>query len=87
MTEVEYVKMSTKGQLVVPREIREEAGLKEGEKFVAFPIKGGVIFKRIKLPEIKFEEIAKEVREHFRKNKITKADVDEAVKWARNNRD
>jgi len=43
----EMVKMSAKGQLVVPQQIRQEEDLNEGDIFIPFAIKEGVLFKRI----------------------------------------
>ncbi|MBI4140880.1 hypothetical protein HY485_03525 [Candidatus Woesearchaeota archaeon] len=85
MTEVEIVKMSSKGQLVVPNSIREEEGFEIGDRFVPVPIEEGVLFKRIKIPNVKieFEKLAKELEHKFRKEKVTPRTVDEAVKWAR----
>ena len=81
----ELVKMSPKGQLVVPQEIREEENFCTGDRFVPFPVKGGVFFKKVKIPDVKveFKKLFKEIEKRFEKNKITTKDVDEAVKWAR----
>lgn len=83
--EEELVKMSEKGQLVVPRRIREKEGFKNSDRFVAIDVKGGVIFKKVDIPKIttEFEAIAREVEARFKKQKIKKKDVAEAVKWAR----
>lgn len=82
MTATELVKMSAKGQLVVPEALREKAGFREGDRFVAMPVKDGVLFRRIELRE-QFEQVSKEMREIFRKKNITPEDIDEAVQWAR----
>ena len=81
----ELAKMSPKGQLVVPQEIREEGNFCTGDRFVPFPVKGGVFFKKVKIPDVKveFKKLFKEIEKRFEKNKITTKDVDEAVKWAR----
>lgn len=85
MTEIELVKMSPKGQLVVPQMIRKDQHFKPSDRFVPFPVKGGILFKKIKMPNIKveFTSLAKEIEKQFRKQKVTEKDVDEAVKWAR----
>ncbi len=57
----EFVKMSPKGQLVVPQEIREKANFKPGDRFIAVKIEDGVLFKKIELPDIK--KIKKQVEE------------------------
>jgi len=83
--ETELVKMSPKGQLVVPKRIRELEKFKPSDRFVPFHVKGGVLFKRVKIPDIKaeFTSLAEEIEEKFKREKITEKDVDEAVKWAR----
>lgn len=83
--EIEFVKMSEKGQLVVPQNIREGMNLSPGERFVAFQLDEGILFKKIEIPEIKinFENLAKNIEKQFKKNKINKKDVKEAIKWAR----
>ena len=80
MTE-ELVKMSEKGQLVVPQEIRERVGLSPGERFVAFPVEKGVLFKRVEIPKVKldFESLAKEIQGQFGKHKVRKSDILRAV--------
>ncbi len=85
MEDLELVKMSPKGQLVVPKEIREMEGFKPTDRFVPFHVKGGVLFKKIKMPNVReeFTALAKEVEKQFRKAQITEKDVNEAVKWAR----
>ena len=85
--DTELVKMSSKGQLVVPRDIREEMGFSPSDRFISFPVKDGVMFKRVKMPDVKaeFNALAKEVQKQFKNKKITSKDVNEAVKWARKN--
>jgi bifunctional DNA-binding transcriptional regulator/antitoxin component of YhaV-PrlF toxin-antitoxin module len=83
--DIELVKMSGKGQLVVPQDIRETAHLMPGERFVAFPVQEGVLFKKVKIPKVKldFESLSREIQFQFKKNKIKKRDIKEAIKWAR----
>ena len=84
-TDIELVKMSGKGQLVVPQDIREMARLSPGERFVAFPVQEGVLFKRVDIPKVKldFKSLTKEIETQFKKSNIKKGDVKEAIKWAR----
>jgi bifunctional DNA-binding transcriptional regulator/antitoxin component of YhaV-PrlF toxin-antitoxin module len=77
---VEIVKMSAKGQLVVPQSVREELGLSTGERFVAVPIGRDVLFKRT---EFDLEALAQRTRRRFSRLGITKKDVAEAVRCAR----
>jgi AbrB family looped-hinge helix DNA binding protein len=83
--ETELVKMSSKGQLVVPQDIREKENFIEGDRFIAFEVKGGILFKKLKMPDPKkeFESLSKDIQKKFVKGNITESDVDEAVKWSR----
>ena len=83
--EIDLVKMSPKGQLVVPQEIREQEHFSPGDRFVPFPMKGGILFKKVKIPNVtaEFERLSKEIEKNFKKQKVTPKDVEQAVKWAR----
>lgn len=79
----DLVKMSPKGQLVVPKEIREKECFSPSDRFVAVGINGGVVFKRIDIPKTDFKSLTKDIGKHFKEINIKKKDVEEAVKWAR----
>ena len=83
--ETEIVKMSTKGQLVVPQEIRDNESFKSGDRFISFQVKDGVLFKKVEIPDVKaeFKKLSKEIEAQFKKQKVSRKDVSEAVKWAR----
>lgn len=83
--ETELVKMSPKGQLVVPQDIREAESFEPGDRFVAVQIKEGVLFKKIEIPKLKieFDKLSKEIELQFKKQNVKPADLKEAVKWAR----
>ncbi len=81
----DFVRMSGKGQLVVPQQVRDSANLSPGETFVAFSVKDGVLFRKVELPKVNadFDSLTKEIEAQFKKNKVTKKDLNEAVKWAK----
>ena len=83
--EEELVKMSPKGQLVVPKEIRLSERFKPSDRFVAFGIRGGVLFKKVAIPTVKaeFESLSREIAEQFKARNVKEKDVGEAIKWAR----
>lgn len=80
--QTELVKMSPKGQLVVPQEIRETEDFKPGDRFVPLAIKEGVLFKKVEIPDVKleFEKLSEEIQAQFKKQKDKEKDVEEAVK-------
>lgn len=63
MTEVELIKMSSRGQIVIPQEVRNKMKLKEGDAFAATGSGDTLLLKRVKMPSK--EEIVKK----FRKSK------------------
>mgnify|MGYP001577278172 CR=1 FL=1 len=81
----ELVKMSPKGQLVVPKDIRDKEKFKPSDRFIAVGVKNGILFKKINMPKVKieFEALSKEISKQFKRDNIKKSDVDEAVKWIR----
>ena len=83
--ETDLVKMSPKGQLVVPQDIRIEEGFAAGDRFVPFAVKGGILFKKVELPNLnaKFQKLSQEIEKQFKKQKVTSQDLSEAITWAR----
>ncbi len=80
----DVVKMSKKGQLVVPKGIREKENLEPSDKFIAIPIKDGVIFKRINIDLKKeYKELKEKLRQRFEEEEISEDIVEKAVEWAR----
>ena len=56
---VKTVKVSDKGQIAIPREVREEAGIKKGDDLILIHEKGKIMLEKV-------EEISKEVKEDFK---------------------
>ena len=71
--ETDLVKMSPKGQLVVPQEIRLEEGFATGDRFVPFPVKGGILFKKVEIPDVKaeFHKLSLEIEKQLKNQKVT----------------
>jgi bifunctional DNA-binding transcriptional regulator/antitoxin component of YhaV-PrlF toxin-antitoxin module len=83
--EEQLVKMSGKGQLVVPQKIRKREGLKSSDRFVAIGIKDGVLFKKVDIPKVKieFSALSRDITRHLKQQSVRPRDVAEAIKWAR----
>ena len=83
--ETELVKMSPKGQLVVPQDIRLKEGFASGDRFVPFPVKNGILFKKVKIPDVKaeFEKVSKDIEKHLKERGVAESNVEEAVAWSR----
>jgi len=74
--------MSKKGQLVVPKALREKLGLSPQDRFIAYGSGDYVIFKKVELPSLmkEFEEIAEIASTIAKKRGITEDDVVEEVR-------
>jgi len=80
-------KMSSKGQVVIPEEIRQRLGLKPGVQFVVVGERDVVILKTIALPSMRqFDELVAEARRQARKEGMKRSDVVQAVAAARGQR-
>jgi len=51
--EISLTKLSPNGQVVIPSEIRKEAGLKPSTKFLVFNEGGNILLKQIKIQNLK----------------------------------
>ena len=89
MTEQEQnegtVKVSSKGQIVIPREIRKKMGIKSGEKLLVLICNGDIVLRKTK--EMSMNEIVRKIDKVVKEENI---DVDklvaEAIEWAKKNK-
>ena len=84
MDKFEVTSMSSRGQVVIPLGIREQLGLKEGEKFFVVGEEDTILLKKMALPSFKnFDKLMKKTRAFAKEKGLKQADVDDAVKRAR----
>ncbi|HOV80643.1 MAG TPA: AbrB/MazE/SpoVT family DNA-binding domain-containing protein [Bacillota bacterium] len=82
MSELYISRITTKGQVTVPLELRKALNVKEGD-YILFEKKGSSVeLKKMQSP-VDFKEFARPIRERFQKENITPEDVEKAIKWAR----
>jgi len=53
MSDVELTRLSSKGQIVIPLDVREELGLKEGATFAVMAKDDTILLKKIEIPSPK----------------------------------
>ena len=76
--------MSPKGQLVVPKAIREQIGFEPSDRFIAMAVEDGVIFKKIDIDvEQEYDRLSQQVQERFEREDIDENAVEDAIEWAR----
>lgn len=84
MAGLSTTKMSSKGQIVIPEEIRKRLGLKPGSQFVVVGNKDTVILKTITPPSMdEFDELIAEARKQARRVGMKQSDISKAIKKAR----
>jgi AbrB family looped-hinge helix DNA binding protein len=76
--------LSTKGQVVIPEEIRAQLGLEPGAQFVVIADRDVVIFRLLEPPSLKdFAAIVARARKIAKQTGMTRADITDAVKKVR----
>ena len=84
MANLATTKMSSKGQVVIPEDIRNRLNLKAGSQFVVVGEKDVVIFKSISQPSMEeFDKLIAEARRQAKEAGLKKSDVYSAVAKAR----
>lgn len=79
--EVEITRMSSKGQIVIPKKIRDEFGLHPGENFAVFGRKGTIILKKVETPSTldAFEALVDWGVEFAKKKGIKEKDIERVI--------
>ncbi len=84
MANVSTTKMSSKGQVVIPENIRKQLKLKAGAQFVVVGEKDVVILKSISPPSLdEFGDLIAEARKKGKQAGIKKSDISDAILNAR----
>jgi len=80
MTNPATARMSSKGQIVIPEEIRQQLGLKAGTQFVVIGERDVVILKTLSPPAMSdFDDLIAKARKQARKAGLTRSKVRKAV--------
>ena len=84
---MEFTKLSSKGQIVIPRNIRNGMDLKAGTPFAVIEQKDAILLKKIEMPKIKsWEEVTKPFRKAAERSRFTESDLDNIIKDVRKSR-
>lgn len=84
MADVATTKMSSKGQIVIPEDIRKKLGLQPGSQFVVIGEDDTVILKMITAPDMsQFDELISRARTQARKAGLKRSDISSAIKKIR----
>jgi AbrB family looped-hinge helix DNA binding protein len=84
MSQIATTKLSSKGQVVIPEEIRKRLGLEPGAQFVVVGDGDVVILKTIQTPQMaQFDDLVREARKAARAAGLKRADIAQAVSEVR----
>ncbi len=80
-------KMSSKGQVVIPEDIRRELGLNAGTQFIVVGEDDVVILKMVKAPSMKdFDRLVRKARAQAKAAGLKRSDIASAVAEVRKRR-
>jgi len=84
MEKIEITSISSRGQVVIPQDLRERLRIHEGEKFIVIGEEDTIVLKKVEMPSFKgFEKLLKKTREFAKKKNLKETDIKEAIKEAR----
>lgn len=84
MKRVATTKMSSKGQVVIPEEVRTALGLETGAQFVVVGEGDVVVLKKVTPPSLSdFDDIVQEARRQARQAGMKRTDVAAAIRAVR----
>ncbi len=87
MAPVATTRMSSKGQVVIPEEVRNQLGLKTGDQFVVLGEGDAVILKSITPPSMRdFDTVIEKARKQARAARMKRSDIAKAVASVRGGR-
>ena len=87
MAEISTTRMSSKGQVVIPEDIRKRLGLEAGTQFIVVAGKDAIILKTISPPSMDdFDSLIREARRQARKAGMKRSDIKKAIAEVRGGR-
>lgn len=85
MHQFQVTSMSSKGQVVIPTDIRKIMGIDNGSKLIVFTDGDNLLLKPIQIPRVEtFKALIKESQKLVKKRKLKKNDVQRIIKEVRN---
>jgi len=87
MAELATTRMSSKGQVVIPEEIRKRMGLEAGSQFIVVAGEDAVILKTISPPSMsEFDDLIRKARRQARKAGMKRSEVKKTIADVRSRR-
>ena len=84
MANINITSISSRGQVVIPQDLRNKLKIQEGEKFIVIGEDNTIVLKKVEMPSFRgFEKLLAKTREFAEKSGLKEEDLHEAVKKTR----
>ena len=82
---VELTRLSERGQIVIPTELRRSMNLREGERFIIMGVGDTIVLRKIELSQekIRLKKLIRESREKARKSGFSEEEVTKLIRETR----
>jgi len=85
MVQTTITKVSTKGQVIIPKQLRKELNIKEADELFVYGEKDTIIMKKIAKPAIekRFKEITSKLQKAAKETGFTRKDLSKIIQEVR----
>ena len=84
MENIEVTSISSRGQVVIPQNLREKLRINAGEKFVVIGENNTIVLKKLEMPSFSgVDNLLKKTREFSKEKGLKESDIKEAIKNTR----
>lgn len=82
---LEFTRLSEKGQVVIPNEMRKRMKLKEGTRFVVLGLQDTIVLRKLELSHerIRLKQLLAEAREKARKSGFSQKEIEHLIESSR----
>jgi len=82
---VELTRLSERGQVVIPTELRRSMNLREGERFIIMGVGDTIVLRKIELSQekIRLKKLIRESREKARRSGFSEEEVTKLIRETR----
>jgi len=82
---IDLTKLSQKGQVVIPNNVRKQLGLKEGMKFLVVGVEDTIVLRRLEMSQerIRLKNLLLESRKKARRVGFNENEIEELIRKTR----
>ena len=82
---IELTRLSERGQVVIPTQLRKSMNLKEGERFIVAGLGDTIILRKLDLTQerLRLKKLIRESRERTAKHGFTEAEIEQLIQSTR----